>query len=39
MRNWLTILYSRKLTEHCKPGIMEKKIKSTIYKNKQIINK
>ena len=25
MCNWVTMLYSRKLTEHCKPAIMEKK--------------
>ena len=24
MCNWLTMLYGRKLTEHCKPAIMEK---------------
>ena len=24
MCNWVTLLYSRKLTEHCKPAIMEK---------------
>jgi len=24
MCNWITMLYSRKLTEHCKPAIMEK---------------
>ena len=24
MCEWATLLYSRKLTEHCKPGIMEK---------------
>ena len=26
MCNWVTMLYSKKLTEHCKPAIMEKKI-------------
>ena len=26
MCNWVTMLYSRKLTEHCKPAIMKKKI-------------
>ena len=31
MYNWVTMLYSRKLTEHCKPAIMEK-IKIIIYK-------
>ena len=24
MYNWVTLLYSRKLTEHCKPAIIEK---------------
>ena len=24
--DWVTMLYSRKLTEHCKPAIMEKKV-------------
>ena len=24
MCNWVTILYSRKMTEHCKPAIVEK---------------
>jgi len=24
MYDWITLLYSRKLTEHCKPTIMEK---------------
>jgi len=24
MSDWVTLLYSRKLTEHCKPAIMEK---------------
>ena len=37
MYNWVTLLYSRKLTEHCKPVIMEK-IKITI-KNKKYISK
>ena len=31
MCDWVTTLYSIKLTEHCKPTIMEK-IKITIYK-------
>ena len=31
MYNWVTLLYSRKFTEHCKPAIM-KKIKIIIYK-------
>ena len=30
MCNWVTLLYSRKLTEHCKPAIMKKK---SLYKN------
>ena len=29
---WVTLLYSRKLTEHCKPATMEKKIKIIIKK-------
>ena len=33
------MLYSRKLTEHCKPAIMEKKLKSLYRKNKIIANK
>ena len=33
MCNWVTMLYSRKLTECCKPGIMKKKI--TIYEKKE----
>ena len=24
MSDWVTLLYSRKLTEHCKPALMEK---------------
>ena len=32
MCDWVTLLYSRKLTEHCKPAIMEKKI--IIYKKR-----
>ena len=32
MCDWVTLLYSRKLTEHCKPAIMEKiKIKNKKY--------
>ena len=31
--NWVPMLYSRKLTEHCKPGIMGKKI--NIFKKKK----
>jgi len=26
MCDWVTLLYNRKLTEHCKPAIIEKKI-------------
>ena len=26
MCDWVTLLYSKKLTEHCRPAIMEKKI-------------
>jgi len=34
MCNWVTVLYSRKLTEHCKPATMEKnKNHYTIKKN------
>ena len=33
IRNWVNLLYSRKLTKHCKPTIMEK-IK-IIKKNKE----
>ena len=35
MCNWATMLYSRKLTGHCKPAMMEKKkrIILCIYKN------
>ena len=39
MCDWVTLLYSRKLTEHCKPAIMKKikiikdqKIKNTMLK-------
>ena len=32
MCNWVTMLYSRKLTGHCKPDLMEKKTKIIIYK-------
>ena len=31
MYKWVTMLYSRKLKEHCKPGYNEKKIKTIIY--------
>ena len=33
MCDWVTLLYSRKLTEHCKPVVMEK-IKIIIKKKK-----
>ena len=41
MCDWVTLLYSRKLTEHCKPAIMEKIkiIINEMYKNKYIKNK
>ena len=32
--NWVTMLYSRKLTDHCKPVIMEKN-KNDFYKKKE----
>ena len=35
MCNWVTMLYSRKLTEHCKPAIMEKK---SLYIKNEMIN-
>ena len=39
MYNWVTFLYSRKLTEHCKPTIMEKiKIIKIKYFNKKYLN-
>ena len=34
MCNWVTLLYKRKLTRHCKPGIMEKNHYIYIKKNK-----
>ena len=34
MCEWVTLLYSRKLTEHCKPVITEQ-IKIIIYKKKK----
>ena len=37
MSNWVTMLYIRKLTEHCKSAIMGKKIKITILSKKIII--
>ena len=36
MCNLVTKLYSRKLTEHCKPAIMKKKIILYIYMYKEI---
>ena len=33
MCKWVIMMYSRKLTEHCKQAIMKKKTKS-LYKNK-----
>ena len=38
MCNWVTMLYSRKLTEHCKPAITEK-IKIIINKKNKIHHK
>ena len=38
MYNWITMLYSRKLTEHCKPAII-KKIKNILLKNIVLKNK
>ena len=35
MCDWVTLLYSRKLTEHCKPGMMEKRIKIIKKKKKR----
>ena len=35
MCDWVTLLYSRKLTEHCTPAIMGKKLKSLIKKRKE----
>ena len=35
MCDWVALLYSRKLTEHCKQAIMEK-IKINIYVKKEI---
>ena len=32
MCNWFIMLYSRKLTEHCKPAIMKKK---SLYKTRR----
>ena len=42
MCNWVTLLYSRKPTEHCKPAIMEKikiitKFKKILIKKRKII--
>ena len=38
MCDWVTMLYSRKLTEHCKPVMMEK-IKIILKKDKRMANK
>ena len=42
MCDWVTLLYSRKLIEHCKPAIMEKKkhlkFKKEKEKEKRMIN-
>ena len=37
--NWVTMLYSRKSTEHCKPAIMEKNNNHYIKKVNLIIKK
>ena len=37
--NWVTMLYSRNLTEHCKAAIMEKNKNHYIKKNKNNKNK
>ena len=40
MCNWVTMLYSRKLTEHCKPAITKKKQKKTKIKFlKKVMNR
>ena len=36
MCNWVTMLYSRKLPEHCKPAIMEKNKNYSLYKKKNL---
>ena len=38
MCNWVTMLFSRKLTEHCKPAIMEKNKNNYIYKKERYRN-
>ena len=35
--DWVTLLYSRQLTEHCKPAMMEK-IKIILKKSKKLEN-
>ena len=35
--DWISLLYSRKLTEHYKPAMMEK-IKVIIHKKKEVLN-
>ena len=37
MCNWVTMLYIRKLTEHCKPAIMEKNKNHYIKKKTKIV--
>ena len=37
MCNWVTMLYSRKLPEHCKPAIMEKNKNYSLYKKKILV--
>ena len=34
MCNWFILLYNRKLTEHCKPAIIQKKNIIKVEKNK-----
>ena len=36
MCNWVTLMYSRKLTDHCKPAIMEKIIINIEKKEKNL---
>ena len=37
MCDWVTLLYSRKLTEYCKPVIIEKKLKNNLILKKKKI--
>ena len=39
MCDWVTLLYNRKSTEHCKPGIMEKNKNHYKTKKRKKINK